>query len=179
MRLLTQLGLLLLCVAAAPWAHALCNDLQSPGLLMGGKAGAPLCDWFDGPAVLVVNTASQCGFTPQFKGLEALHQKYSQQGLRVLGLPSDDFGGQEYADAEATAKVCFINYGVSFPMFRQVDVIGESADPLFIRLAQATQPPRWNFHKYLVTPEGVQDFPSSVTPDSPELKYAIERALRR
>lgn len=179
MRLIRQLALLLATAAAAPWVQAVCSELESPGLLMGGKAGEPLCQWFDGSAVLVVNTASQCGFTPQFKGLEALHQKYAKQGLRVLGFPSDDFGGQEYADAEATAKVCFINYGVSFPMFRQVDVIGDGAHPLFSRLAKLTQPPHWNFHKYLVTREGVQAFPSSVAPDSPEIKEAIERALKR
>ena len=177
MKIFSQLAMLLLMAAAAPWAHAVCADLESPGLLMGGKRGAPLCDWFEAPAVLVVNTASQCGFTPQFKGLETLHQRYGEHGLRVLGFPSDDFGGQEYADAEATAKVCFINYGVTFPMFRQVDVSGDGAHALFRRLAHATQAPRWNFHKYLITDQGIVDFPSSVTPDAPELKAAIERAL--
>lgn len=173
-------GLSMVLTAAPSWGQSpLCTDLESPGLLMGGGADQPLCDWFDSPAVLVVNTASQCGFTPQFKGLEALHQRYKEQGLVVLGFPSDNFGGQEYAQAEKTAEVCYINYGVSFSMFRKIDVIGDQAHPLFQRISAAAAAPQWNFSKYLITADGVQYFDSRVRPQSEELVAAVERALRR
>ncbi len=173
---------LALMLPLSAYAEPICSGLEAPDLLPGSTVTAPpeatLCSYFDAPAVLIVNTASQCGYTPQFKELEALYQRYKDQGLQVLGFPSDNFGGQEYAQAERTADVCFRNYGVTFPMFEKTVVKGPEADALFTRLAAASAPPRWNFHKFLVTSEGVTDFPSAVAPLDPKITSEIERALK-
>lgn len=131
-----------------------------------------------GKPLLIVNTASHCGFTGQFSGLEALHQTYSAAGLRVVGFPSNDFR-QEAADEAATAEVCFVNYGVTFDMFAPIAVRGSNAHPIFQELARQSQAPRWNFYKYLVSPEGVvvDVFSSMTGPDSPRLRAAIESLL--
>lgn len=157
--------------------NAICTGLDSPGLLMGGGKDKPLCDWFEGKAVLVVNTASKCGLTPQFEGLEALYKRFHEQGLTILGFPSDNFLGQEYDDAEKTAEICYRNYGVTFPMFTRIDVKGKNAHPLFQRLAEQTRKPRWNFHKYLIVGDQVTDFGPRTKPDDDELIKAIEAAL--
>ncbi|TLX59566.1 glutathione peroxidase [Stutzerimonas nosocomialis] len=144
------------------------------------KETLDLCARFEGKALVVVNTASHCGFAPQFEGLEALYQRYKGQGLEVLGVPSDDFF-QESDDPEETAKVCYVNYGVTFAMAATQPVRGSDATPLFRELAeQAGQAPRWNFYKYVVDRHGkvVAYFPSKVKPDDPELLAAVERALR-
>lgn len=136
------------------------------------------CDAFDGKAVLVVNTASQCGYTPQFADLEALHKEYGDK-LAVVGFPSDDFN-QEYDDAEQIAKVCQLNYGVTFTMLEPSQVKGENANPLFKQLAERTgQEPSWNFNKYLISADGEQvtHFPSRVTPDSESFKKELAAAL--
>ncbi len=138
-----------------------------------------LCQ-YAGKAVLVVNTASQCGFTPQYEGLEALWKQYGDDGLVVLGFPSDQFGGQEFGDDADIAKFCKVNFGVSFPMFTKASVKGDDAIPLYRGLIDATgSTPGWNFHKYLIARDGkrVQAFNSRVTPDSQELRSAIEAAL--
>jgi glutathione peroxidase len=137
-----------------------------------------LCKAFAGKPLLIVNTASHCGFTPQFKGLEALNQKYRGRGLVVLGFPSDDFNQEAGTQAE-TAEVCYVNYGVKFPMFAPTAVTGPKANPLFRELARQTQEPSWNFNKYLVTPEGkvVGYFGSRTAPDSAEMQAAIEKLL--
>ena len=137
-----------------------------------------LCDAVKGKAVLVVNTASHCGFTPQFKGLEALHQEYKDKGLVVLGFPSNDFR-QEAKTEEETAKVCYINYGVTFTMLSPVTVKGADAHPLFKELARQTEAPGWNFNKYVVDANGQvkKHFGSSTDPDSSELRETIEQAL--
>lgn len=132
-----------------------------------------------GQVVLVVNTASYCGYTPQFKGLEALQARYAARGFTVLGFPSNDFR-QEDADAAKTAEVCFNHYGVSFPMFATGPVRGAAAQPLFRQLAQATgAAPQWNFNKYLVGRDGkpIAHFGSSAEPTGPALTAAIEKAL--
>lgn len=134
-----------------------------------------LCDDWRGQPTLIVNTASFCGFTPQFKALEAVHQRYGEKGLRVLGFPSDDFR-QEADSEEETAEICYINYGVTFTMLSPVKVIGEDAHPIFRELARQTAEPNWNFNKYLVDGEGrvAAHFGSSVSPDDDEFIAAID-----
>lgn len=138
-----------------------------------------LCQ-YAGKVLLVVNTASFCGFTPQYEGLEALHAKYAARGLVVLGFPTNDFGQQEPGNAQQIADFCFNTYGVRFPMFSKTTVKGASANPLFVSLGQATgKSPGWNFHKYLVDRQGraVGSFDSNVAPTSAELVARIEKAL--
>lgn len=138
-----------------------------------------LCQ-YAGKVLLVVNTASYCGFTPQYEGLEALHAKYAARGLVVLGFPSNDFGQQEPGDGKQIADFCFNTYGVRFPMFSKTVVKGPQANPLYLELARATgSEPGWNFHKYLIDRQGrpVASFKSDVTPTSAPLVAAIERAL--
>jgi glutathione peroxidase len=137
-----------------------------------------LCKAFAGRPLLIVNTASHCGFTGQFEGLEALYQKYRARGLVVVGFPSDDFHQEAASEAEA-AEVCFVNYGVKFPMLAPSVVTGAKANPVFRELARQSQPPRWNFNKYLVSADGkvVGYYGSAVSPESKELSAAIEKLL--
>ncbi|MDI1244158.1 MAG: glutathione peroxidase [Rhodoferax sp.] len=138
-----------------------------------------LCQ-YAGKVLLVVNTASYCGFTGQYEGLEALHAKYQAKGLVVLGFPSNDFGQQEPGSGKEIADFCFNTYGVKFPMFSKSVVRGPQASPLYSALAKATgQSPQWNFHKYLIDRNGkvLASFASKVEPDSPSLVAAIEKAL--
>ncbi len=138
----------------------------------------PLCP-HAGKVLLVVNTASFCGYTPQYEGLEALHARYAARGLVVMGFPSNDFN-QEAADAKKIAELCFNTYGVKFPMFASSSVKGASANPLFGQLARATgKQPGWNFNKYLVGRDGVPvaHYGSSTAPESALLVGAIEKAL--
>lgn len=137
-----------------------------------------LCRIAAGKPVLIVNTASHCGFTGQFEGLEELHRKYSPRGLVVVGFPSDDFH-QEANDEAETAEVCFINYGVTFTMLAPSAVKGKDANPVFRELARQAREPSWNFNKYLVTPDGkvAAYFGSTTAPSSDKLQKAIEGAL--
>ncbi|CAD5369068.1 Glutathione peroxidase [Rubrivivax sp. A210] len=138
-----------------------------------------LCQ-YKGKVLLVVNTASYCGFTPQYEGLEALHAKYASQGLVVLGFPSNDFGEQEPGDAKQIADFCFNTYGVKFPMFAKTVVKGKDMNPFYAQLAKATgKAPGWNFHKYLIDRQGqpVGQFASIVAPGSSTLVSAIEKSL--
>ena len=138
-----------------------------------------LCKEHAGKPMLIVNTASHCGFTSQFKGLEALHQKYKDRGLVVVGFPSDDFE-QEAKDEAETAEICFINYGVTFTMLAPTPVKGRDANPVFAELGRKTSAPSWNFNKYLVSADGkrVQHFDSKVKPESAEISTAIDKLLR-
>ena len=132
---------------------------------------------YSGRVVLVVNTASQCGYTPQYDGLEALHRKYGARGLVVLGFPMNDFGGQEPGSNKEISAFCVNQYAIDFPMFAKTDL---RANPFYRDLTQATgRAPEWNFHKYLVDRSGkrVQSFASAVEPNSPKLVNAIERLL--
>lgn len=133
---------------------------------------------FAGSPLLIINTASHCGFTGQFSGLEELHQQYRDAGLKVVGFPSNDFR-QEASDEATTADVCFVNYGVTFDMFTPIHVRGAQAHPIFRELARQSQAPRWNFYKYLVSPDGevVDVFSSMVAPDSRRLRAAIDSLL--
>ncbi len=139
---------------------------------------------YKGNVLLIVNVASQCGYTPQYAGLESLNHKYKEQGLRVLGFPSNDYGGQEPGSNEEIQQFCQVNYGVSFDLFDKVHAKGSEQHPLYARLTQESQPAgdvKWNFEKFLVNKDGqiVDRFPSSVTPESPELTGKIEQELSR
>ena len=160
-------------------AHAACPPLlDRTATRLQDEQPQALCQ-YAGKVVLVVNTASYCGYTGQFKGLEALQKRYATRGFTVLGFPSNDFR-QEDADAAKTAEVCFNHYGVSFPMFATGAVRGTAAQPMFRDLAQATgTAPQWNFNKYLVGRDGkpIAHFASNAEPTGPALTAAIEQAL--
>ncbi len=147
---------------------------------LAGQERVKLSQAYAGQVLLVVNTASKCGFTPQYEGLEALHQTYSPQGFAVLGFPSNDFMGQEPGSEAEIQEFCTLTYGVKFPMFEKVVVRGSEATPFYRELAAATgDQPGWNFHKYLIGRDGtvVASFGSRTKPDAPELVEAIEKAL--
>ena len=136
-----------------------------------------LCE-YGGKVLLVVNTASQCGYTPQYDGLEALHRKYQARGLVVLGFPMNDFGGQEPGSNKEISSFCVNQYAIDFPMFAKTSF---KTNPFYAELAKSSgQAPRWNFHKYLVDRSGrrVLSFESRIEPDDPKLLGAIERLLQ-
>lgn len=134
---------------------------------------------YRGDVVLVVNTATECGFTPQFEGLEALYRERRADGLVVLGFPANDFGGQEPRANGEIAEFCKANYGVTFPMFAKSIVTGERANPLFRRLSAAAGAPEWNFNKYLVDRRGrvVARFGAGTEPDAAQLTDRLEELL--
>jgi glutathione peroxidase len=175
-----RFALLAVSVFALPsGAQAACPPLldQKMETLMQGDAS--LCQ-YSGKVLLVVNTASRCGFTPQYEGLEKLYRRYRDRGLVVLGFPSNDFGAQEPGSAKDIAEFCQVNYGVSFPMFGKTRVAAGSANPFYERLAGASgSRPQWNFHKYLVDRRGekVLAFDSRVAPEDRKLVAEIERLL--
>lgn len=139
-----------------------------------------MCDRFEGQVLLVVNTASKCGLTPQYESLEALHQRLKDRGFSVVGFPSNDFMNQEPGTEQEIQEFCTLTYGVKFPMYEKVSVIGEAADPFYRALSSATgEAPAWNFHKYLIDRSGnvVASFGSRITPDDPELLERIESLL--
>ena len=150
---------------------------HSVGLLEGGTLDL---DDLRGRPTLIVNTASQCGYTPQFEGLQQLYETYGDRGLQILGCPSGDFAGQEHDDAAETAATCRRNYGVAFPMAEKMSVRADP-DPLWEDLARqpGSGPPVWNFTKYLVGADGrfVKRWATKVTPDDPDLVAEIEAAL--
>lgn len=137
-----------------------------------------LCDFAAGKPMLVVNTASFCGFTKQFKGLEALHERYGKDGLVVVGFASDDFN-QEAKTEEEAATICFKNFGVTFTMIAPGPVTGANATPVFAHINQQAKAPRWNFNKYLLNAKGdvVKSFGSSVSPEDKSITQAIESVL--
>ena len=164
---------------AAAMTTAACPPLldQDVTTLLGDKES--LCQ-YAGKVVLVVNVASFCGYTPQYKGLQALQDKYKAKGLVVLGFPSNDFGQQEPGSAKEIADFCDRTYAVKFPMFAKTSVKQAGGSPFYDRLAEATgQRPKWNFHKYLISRDGstVRSFGSAVEPDSQELVSRIEESL--
>jgi len=170
----------MLCCANARAADSGSAYDYSFRILIGSKP-LPLAQ-YRGKVVLVVNTASKCIYTPQYQGLEALHQKYQARGLVVIGVPSNDFGNQEPGSSEKIADFCQVNYGVSFPMAAKERVVGQDAHP-FYQWARARfgdgGVPRWNFHKYLIDRQGnlVRYFPSATTPEAAEVVQAIEALL--
>ena len=139
---------------------------------------------YRGKVVLLVNTASMCGFTGQYEGLQSLWTEYKEKGLVVLGVPSDDFGGQELDDATQVKEFCMLNYGIDFPMTDIVHVKGPSAHPYYKWVAAAhggLAVPRWNFHKHVIDGNGdlVDWFASTTGPKSGRLRKAIESALAK
>ena len=179
MRWLLPVLLLTLCATTVAQTAPACPPLLQHSFdRLQDDQPQPLCQ-YAGKVLLVVNTASYCGFTPQYEGLEALHAKYAPRGLVVMGFPSNDFA-QEPGSKEQIAELCFNTYGVKFPMFAKTHVKGEQANALFAALAQATgKAPAWNFHKYLVDRQGrpVAAWGSRVAPDDAGLRSAIEKAL--
>lgn len=137
-----------------------------------------LCDVVGDRPALLVNTASNCGFTPQFRELERLHQDYGDQGLVIIGFPSNDFFQEEDEEGK-TADVCYVNYGVSFTMTGHVSVRGNDAHPVFRALAEQAGAPQWNFYKYLVDRDGRvrAAFSSIVRPDSAQFRNAVARLV--
>ncbi len=135
---------------------------------------------YKGKVALVVNVASECGFTPQYAGLEKLYEEYKDRGLVILGFPSNDFGAQEPGTPEQIQTFCKKNYGVQFPMFEKVATHGASQAPVYKFLVEKFGEPKWNFHKYLIGKDGQvkQAFPSKVAPEAKELRDAIEAALK-
>ena len=135
---------------------------------------------YRGKVVLVVNVASQCGFTPQYAGLEKLYREMSPRGVTVLGFPSNDFGGQEPGTPEEIQTFCKRTYDVTFPLFAKVVTkAGPDQSPVYALLGETGNLPQWNFAKYVIDKTGkvVAFFPSRVTPDAPELRAALEKAL--
>jgi glutathione peroxidase len=161
------------------------GDNKVPAVLrfkMNSLAGTPVdLARYRGKVILIVNVASECGYTPQYEGLQALHAKYAGQGLAVLGIPSNDFGGQEPGTNEQIAAFCKKNYGVQFDMFAKVPVTGKDQAPLYRYLtsreanAKLAGPVRWNFEKFLIARDGtvVARFASDVEPESDELLRAL------
>jgi glutathione peroxidase len=138
-----------------------------------------LCQ-YAGKVILVVNTASYCGFTSQYEGLEALFARFEKRGLVVLGFPSNDFGRQEPGSSKEIADFCFNTYGVKFPMFAKSVVSGPKKTTFYAALEKATgKSPQWNFHKYLIDRSGrvIASFPSDMDPLNPKLLATLERAL--
>jgi glutathione peroxidase len=162
----------------SPAAQACPALLQHSFLRLQDEKPQALCQ-YSGKVLLVVNTASFCGFTGQYKGLEALHAKYKDRGLVVLGFPSNDFS-QESGSNKEIAAFCENTFNVQFPMFAKSSVSGRNANPLFKQLISASgTPPRWNFYKYLVGRDGVKvsAFNSTVSPEDPRLVKALETML--
>jgi len=163
-------------VAAAAACPALLD--RDFNRLQTGKPES-LCQ-FRGKVLLIVNTASYCGYTHQYEGLEALYRKYKDRGLVVLGFPTNDFGAQEPGSNKEIAEFCRLTYGVQFPMFEKTTVKSLAANPLYADLVARTgQGPKWNFHKYVVDRNGnpVATFASRVEPNDRELVALIERLL--
>lgn len=136
---------------------------------------------YAGKVLLIVNVASECGYTPQYAGLQALHEKLGSRGFSVLGFPSNDFGGQEPGNEEQIKNFCTLNYKVTFPMFAKVTIKGENKHPLYAALQTAAGADvGWNFEKFLIGKDGkvLQHFGSDVEPDSPALLEAVEAALK-
>ena len=178
--LIFTIGLLGLSLNVGAYADDSCpHTLNFSKRYLASETTVRLCDEFRNRVLLVVNTASYCGFTPQFKGLEALYETYRDRGFSVLGFPSNDFF-QEPKNEEKVQEFCTLTYNVKFPMFEKSRVAKRHAEPFFRALAEETgQYPKWNFYKYLIARDGsvVASYSSSVTPESNDLLLAIEKLL--
>jgi glutathione peroxidase len=147
---------------------------------LGGKETVNLCKEYKGKVVMIVNTASKCGFTPQYEGLESLYRKYKDRGFVILGFPSNDFGRQEPGTEKQIADFCKLTYGVEFPMFEKTRVAKRNADPIYQTLGRiAGEFPEWNFHKYIINREGklIASFASRIKPQSDTVVGTITKLL--
>lgn len=156
--------------------------LQHDYRTLAGKQRINLEKAYGGKVVLVVNTASKCGYTPQFEALEGLYAKYREQGFVVLGFPSNDFMGQDPGSEKEIKEFCTLTYGVKFPMFEKVHVKGNDATAIYRDFKALTgDVPAWNFHKFLIGRDGkvIGSFPSKIKPDDPQITGKIEAALAR
>jgi glutathione peroxidase len=165
--------------AAAPTAQSCPAFLNQEFRKLHSSESVNICKLGAGKPMLIINTASNCGFTPQYKGLEAVHARYKDRGLVVVGFTSNDFN-QENKDEEKSAEVCFLNNGVTFTVLAATHVKGPEANAVFKELNKQSSEPKWNFNKYLVTADGkvAQYFPQTVTPESAEFTAAIEKILK-
>jgi len=174
-------GLLLGVAALWTSAYAACPPTLDFELRrLNSEERVNLCQSYQGKVVLIVNTASKCGFTPQYEGLETLYDKYKDRGLIVLGFPSNDFGGQEPGSEAQIQEFCRLTYSVRFPMFEKVRAARTDASPLYRVLGELSgEYPSWNFHKYLLDRNGrlVASFPTRTPPLSAEITGAIEELL--
>ena len=163
--------------------HAMAEMTTAHDFTLTGIDGKPLpLSQFAGKVLLVVNTASECGYTPQYEGLEALWQAYGGKGLVIVGVPSNDFGGQEPGTSAEIATFCKVNYGVTFPLADKTVVKGAKADPFYVWAGEQAGPqgrPKWNFHKYLFGRDGrfIGWFSTQATPMGPKIRGAVEQAL--
>lgn len=178
MRNLLRILAILLFASTPAMAETTAYDFTLTGI--DGKP-MPLAQ-FKGHPMLVVNTASECGYTPQYEGLEALYQAYKDKGLVIVGVPSNDFGGQEPGTATEIASFCKLNYGVTFPLADKTVVKGAKADPFYKWAGAQAGPeglPKWNFHKYLIGADGrfIGWFSTQATPMGPKIKGAVEKVL--
>jgi glutathione peroxidase len=169
---------LLMALSGLTWAADCPEVLQGSLPKLRAKESIDLCQRFAGKPLVVVNTASFCGFAPQFESLEALNQRYKGQGLEILGVPSNDFK-QESKDSAETAKVCYANYGVTFTMSEPQKVRGDGATHLFQVLARQSSAPKWNFYKYVIDRQGnvIANFSSLTKPNDPEFLATVEKAI--
>lgn len=171
-----------LITAAAITAGKTCMNIyqfSAPDLITNKPVD--FCEAYKGKVLIIVNTASKCAFTGQYEGLEALYKEYADQGLVVLGFPSNQFGNQEPGDAEQIHNFCRVTYGVQFPMFAKSRVSKSDADPLWTYLGETTGTyPRWNFYKYLINRQGevVEVFSSITSPDSKRFHRAVKALLK-
>lgn len=178
MRNLLMLAALILFTGTNAMAETTAHDFTLTGI--DGKP-MPLVQ-FKGHPILVVNTASECGYTPQYEGLEELWLAYKDRGLVIVGVPSNDFGGQEPGTAEEIATFCKINYGVTFPLADKTAVKGNAAHPFYKwagEQAGAAGQPKWNFHKYLIGADGrfIDWFSTQAKPTGPKIRAAVEKAV--
>jgi len=184
LRTITSLGMMLVsAVIPAREAPAAENGRSAHQFDFTRIDGEPMSmARFAGKTVLLVNTASKCGFTPQYEGLQSLYETYKDRGLVVLGVPSNDFGDQEPGEEGQIQNFCQVNFGVTFPMTEKVHVTGNDAHPLYAWLVDTLGPaakPRWNFHKILIGPDGRprDAWPSTTAPGSSKLRARIESVL--
>jgi glutathione peroxidase len=166
--------------AATPEARQCPAFLDHDFRKLHSSQSVNLCKAFQGKPMLIINTASNCGYTPQYKSLEAIHARYKSRGLVVVGFASNDFN-QETSDEAQSAEICFLNNGVTFPVMAATAVTGPDANAVFRELNRQSTEPTWNFHKYLVAADGkvVKHFESNVTPESAEFTAELEKLLRK